>query len=72
MAVGAGVQVGWRCSMRAYAMGTHLEVDKTRACKYGDPADPHSEMGTVIDQVRPGMTVVREESFGPVSPIGVR
>ena len=24
---------------------------------------------TVIDQVRPGMTVAREETFGPVSPI---
>jgi acyl-CoA reductase-like NAD-dependent aldehyde dehydrogenase len=82
-------------------------VDKTRAWKHGDPADPKTEMGTVIDEaaaklfearvaeavsqgarllagqvrdgalfaptvidrVRPEMTVVREETFGPVSPI---
>jgi len=86
---------------------TDLVVDKTRAWKHGDPADPNTEMGTVIDetaarlfearvaeavgqgarllagqvragalyaptvidQVRPEMTVVREETFGPVSPI---
>lgn len=86
---------------------TDLVVDKTRAWRHGDPADPHTEMGTVIDeaaarlfeqrvdeavaqgarlltghvrdgalyaptvidQVRPEMTVVREETFGPVSPI---
>ena len=86
---------------------TDLVVDKTRAWRHGDPADPRTEMGTVIDEaaarlfesrvgeavgqgarllaggqrhgalyaptvidrVRPEMTVVREETFGPVSPI---
>ena len=86
---------------------TDLVVDKTRAWKFGDPADPKVEMGTVIDEaaarlfesrvaeavaqgarllagqqregalfaptvidrVRPEMTVVHEETFGPVSPI---
>jgi len=86
---------------------TDLVVDKTRAWTFGDPNDPKTEMGTVIDEaaaklfesrvdeavangarllvghrrdgalyaptvidrVRPEMTVVREETFGPVSPI---
>jgi putative phosphonoacetaldehyde dehydrogenase len=86
---------------------TDLVVEKTRAWKHGDPMDPASDMGTVIDEaaatlfasrvqeavgqgarllvgnqregaryaptvldhVRPEMTVVREETFGPVSPI---
>lgn len=86
---------------------TEQVVDKTRAWKWGDPADRATEMGTVIDEqaamlfesrvneavaqgakllagnerrgalysptvlggVDPGMTVVREETFGPVSPI---
>jgi phosphonoacetaldehyde dehydrogenase len=86
---------------------TELVVEKTRAWKHGDPMDPASDMGTVIDeaaatlfasrvqeavgqgarllvgnqregaryeptvidQVHPDMTVVREETFGPVSPI---
>ncbi|MFY9509462.1 MAG: phosphonoacetaldehyde dehydrogenase [Rubrivivax sp.] len=86
---------------------TDLVVDKTRAWQHGNPADPKTEMGTVIDeaaarlfqarvdealaqgarllaghrrdgasyaptvidQVRPEMTVVHEETFGPVSPI---
>jgi putative phosphonoacetaldehyde dehydrogenase len=86
---------------------TDLVVDKTRAWRHGDPSDPKTEMGTVIDEsaaqlfesrvdaaiaqgarllaghrrdgalyaptvidrVRPEMTVVREETFGPVSPI---
>ncbi len=86
---------------------TELVVEKTRAWKFGDPADPGTEMGTVIDeeaarlfetrvkqavtdgarllignqrdgarytptvldQVRPDMTLVHEETFGPVSPI---
>jgi putative phosphonoacetaldehyde dehydrogenase len=86
---------------------TDAVVAKTRAWKYGDPADAANEMGTVIDEaaarsfearvneaiaqgarllaghrregalyaptvidrVRPDMTVVREETFGPVSPI---
>lgn len=86
---------------------TELVVEKTRAWKYGDPADGANDMGTVIDdaaarlfearvneavsqgarllvgnkrdgalysptvidRVDPSMTVVREETFGPVSPI---
>jgi len=86
---------------------TEQVVEKTRAWTFGDPTDPKSEMGTVIDEaaarlfesrvdealaqgarllcghrregalyaptvidhVRPEMTVVREETFGPVSPI---
>jgi len=84
-----------------------LLTEKTRAWRYGDPADPKVDMGTVIDEaaamqfeqrvseavtqgarlmvgnvrdgalysptvidrVRPEMTVVREETFGPVSPV---
>lgn len=86
---------------------TDLLVDKTRAWKYGDPADRDIDMGTVIDEtaarlfesrvneavaqgarllvgnkrdgalysptvidsVRPEMTVVKQETFGPVSPV---
>jgi phosphonoacetaldehyde dehydrogenase len=86
---------------------TELVVEKTRAWRHGDPSDPATEMGTVIDEaaarlfetrvneavsqgarllagnrregalysptvidrVRPEMTVVLEETFGPVSPI---
>jgi putative phosphonoacetaldehyde dehydrogenase len=86
---------------------TELLVEKTRAFKHGDPADPGNDMGTVIDaaaatlfqsrvneavgqgarllvgnaregalyaptvvtNVSPEMTLVREETFGPVSPI---
>jgi len=86
---------------------TERVVEKTRAWKWGDPANPDNDMGTVIDEaaarrfqkvvdeavaqgarllagnqregalysptvldrVRPEMTVVREETFGPVSPI---
>jgi phosphonoacetaldehyde dehydrogenase len=82
-------------------------VEKTRAVKYGDPMDPKTDMGTVIDeaaairierrvtdaiakgarllcghkragalyaptvldQVPPDCELVREETFGPVSPI---
>jgi putative phosphonoacetaldehyde dehydrogenase len=82
-------------------------VEKTKAVRYGDPFDPATDMGTVIDEaaarrfeavvdeaiadgarllaghvrrgalyaptvidhVRPEMTVVREETFGPVSPV---
>jgi phosphonoacetaldehyde dehydrogenase len=84
-----------------------LLVEKTRAVKYGDPFDPSTDMGTVIDEpsaqrfeavvndavaggarllfgnvrrgalysptvldrVTPDMTVVRHETFGPVSPV---
>ena len=86
---------------------TDLVVEKTRAWTYGNPTDPHNDMGTVIDEaaatlfegrvnqavaqgarllvgnqrkaalyaptvldnVTPDMAVVREETFGPVSPI---
>jgi aldehyde dehydrogenase (NAD+) len=85
----------------------HLLVEKTKAWKYGDPLDPATDMGTVIDEkaassmqarvedavargarllhgnvrrgalysptvldrVTPEMPVVKEETFGPVSPI---
>lgn len=84
-----------------------LLAQKTKAVKYGDPMDPHTDMGTVIDepaaqhfervvdeaiaggarllaghvrrgalyaptvldQVKPEMTVVKHETFGPVSPV---
>jgi len=86
---------------------TALLLEKTRAVKYGDPMDPRTDMGTVIDEaaarsfearvneavaqgarllygnirsgalysptvldrVAPEMTVVRQETFGPVSPV---
>jgi len=86
---------------------TEAVVAKTLAWKFGDPANPATEMGTVIDEaaaqlfqqrvdaaiaegarllaghqrsgalyaptvldrVRPEMALVREETFGPVSPI---
>jgi putative phosphonoacetaldehyde dehydrogenase len=82
-------------------------VEKTKAWKHGNPADPAMDMGTVIDEsaarlfearvsqavgqgakllvgnerlgalysptvldhVQPEMTVVREETFGPVTPV---
>jgi len=84
-----------------------LLVAKTRALKYGDPMDPDTDMGTVIDEaaaqqfegvvneaiaagarllygnvrqgalysptvldrVDPEMTVAKQETFGPVSPV---
>src|SRR5580692_3622736 len=84
-----------------------LLVENTRAVHYGDPFDPATDMGTVIDEaaamrfeamvneavaggarllignvrrgalysptvldhVTPQMTVVRQETFGPVSPV---
>ncbi|MDR2296751.1 MAG: phosphonoacetaldehyde dehydrogenase [Comamonas sp.] len=84
-----------------------LLVQKTKAVKYGDPMDPHTDMGTVIDEaaaihfekvvseaiadgakllaghvrrgalyaptvldhVKPEMTVALQETFGPVSPV---
>jgi acyl-CoA reductase-like NAD-dependent aldehyde dehydrogenase len=84
-----------------------LLVGKTRAVKYGDPLDPATDMGTVIDEaaacsmqarvedaaaqgakvlignvrqgalysptvldrVTPEMALVKEETFGPVSPV---
>jgi phosphonoacetaldehyde dehydrogenase len=82
-------------------------LEKTRAVSYGDPMDPATDMGTVIDEpaargfeervndalargarllygniragalysptlldrVQPDMPLVREETFGPVSPV---
>jgi len=82
-------------------------VQKTRALRFGDPLDPGTDMGTVIDEaaaleferrvdeavaagarllignerrgalypptvldrVNPALTLVREETFGPVSPV---
>jgi phosphonoacetaldehyde dehydrogenase len=84
-----------------------LLVEKTRAVRYGDPMDPQTDMGTVIDEaaarsfeervnaavaqgarlmygniragalysptvldcVTPEMELVRNETFGPVSPV---
>jgi aldehyde dehydrogenase (NAD+) len=84
-----------------------LLLEKTRAVKHGDPMDPDTELGTVIDEaaarsfeervneaiaqgarllygniragalysptlldrVQPQMTLVRQETFGPVSPV---
>lgn len=86
---------------------TELLVEKSRAVKFGDPMNPDTDMGTVIDEaaarsfeskvneavargarllygnirdgalysptvidrVDPEMRVVKEETFGPVSPI---
>jgi phosphonoacetaldehyde dehydrogenase len=86
---------------------TELLVEKSRAVRYGDPMDPATDMGTVIDEaaarsfedkvneavaagarllygnirkgalysptvldrVEPQMRVVKEETFGPVSPV---
>jgi aldehyde dehydrogenase (NAD+) len=84
-----------------------LLLEKTKAIRYGDPMDPATDMGTVIDeaaaksfeakvndavgrgakllygnvrkgalysptvldQVKPDMPVVKQETFGPVSPV---
>src|SRR6266478_164082 len=84
-----------------------LLLEKTRAIQYGDPMDPKTDMGTVIDEaaarsfeakvndavahvarllygniragalyaptvldrVDPAMAVVKQETFGPVSPV---
>jgi putative phosphonoacetaldehyde dehydrogenase len=86
---------------------TELLLEKTRVLKYGDPMDPDTDMGTVIDEpaarsfedrvnaavaqgarllygniragalysptvldrVTPDMELVKQETFGPVSPI---
>jgi phosphonoacetaldehyde dehydrogenase len=86
---------------------TALLLEKTRSLKYGDPMDPGTDMGTVIDaqaargfeqrvneavaagarllygnqrtgalysptvldRVTPQMSVVKQETFGPVSPV---
>ena len=86
---------------------TELLLAKSRAVKYGDPMDPQTDMGTVIDEaaaqsfearvneavargarllygnirdgalysptvldrVAPEMTLVQQETFGPVSPL---
>jgi phosphonoacetaldehyde dehydrogenase len=92
---------------KVVATFTDMVVDKTRAWSHGDPSNPKTDMGTVIDEaaarlfelrvdqavaqgarlltghrrdgalyaptvidrVSPDMTVVMEETFGPVSPI---
>ena len=84
-----------------------LLLEKTKALKLGDPLDPSTDMGTVIDEpaaqqfeqrvndavaqgakllagnkrtgalyaptvvdhVKPAMTLVKQETFGPVSPV---
>jgi acyl-CoA reductase-like NAD-dependent aldehyde dehydrogenase len=84
-----------------------LLLEKTRAVRYGDPMDPATDMGTVIDEgaartfeervndavaqgarllygniragalysptlldrVQPDMVLVKQETFGPVSPV---
>jgi phosphonoacetaldehyde dehydrogenase len=84
-----------------------LLLERTKAVKYGDPLDPATDMGTVIDEpaakqfeqrvseaiaqgaklltgnkragalysptvvdhVTPDMTLVKQETFGPVSPV---
>jgi aldehyde dehydrogenase (NAD+) len=86
---------------------TELLLEKTRALRYGDPMDPATDMGTVIDEaaarsfearvneavahgarllygniragalysptvldrVTPEMPLVKQETFGPVSPV---
>jgi aldehyde dehydrogenase (NAD+) len=86
---------------------TELLLERSRAIRYGDPMDPETDMGTVIDaaaarsieervndavaqgarllygnvrsgalysptvldRVQPQMSLVREETFGPVSPV---
>jgi phosphonoacetaldehyde dehydrogenase len=114
-AAGSYKNSGQRCTaikrmlvQESIAQGfTERLVEKTRAIKYGDPMDPATDMGTVIDEaaarsfeekvneavaagarllygnirkgalysptvldrVDPQMRVVKEETFGPVSPI---
>lgn len=114
-AAGSYKNSGQRCTaikrmlvQESVAQGfTERLVEKTRAVKYGDPMDPATDMGTVIDEaaarsfeekvneavaggarllcgnvrkdalysptvldrVDPQMRVVKEETFGPVSPI---
>jgi putative phosphonoacetaldehyde dehydrogenase len=114
-AVGSYKNSGQRCTAikrmlvheSVAARFTELLVEKSRAVKYGDPMDPETDMGTVIDEpaarsfeervneavaggarllygnlrdgalysptvldrVDPAMTLVRQETFGPVSPV---
>ena len=114
-AVGSYKNSGQRCTAikrmlvqeSVAARFTELLVEKSRAVKYGDPMDPDTDMGTVIDEpaarsfeervneavaggarllygnardgalysptvldrVDPAMTLVRQETFGPVSPV---
>jgi putative phosphonoacetaldehyde dehydrogenase len=114
-AVGSYKNSGQRCTAikrmlvheSVAARFTALLVEKSRAVKYGDPMDPDTDMGTVIDEpaarsfeervneavaggarllygnlrdgalysptvldrVDPAMTLVRQETFGPVSPV---
>jgi putative phosphonoacetaldehyde dehydrogenase len=114
-AVGSYKNSGQRCTAikrmlvheSVAARFTELLVEKSRAVKCGDPMDPETDMGTVIDEpaarsfeervneavaggarllygnvrdgalysptvldrVDPAMTLVRQETFGPVSPV---
>lgn len=114
-AAGSYKNSGQRCTavkrilVHEAVAGPFLErlLERTRALKYGDPMDPDTDVGTVIDEaaarlfeqrvneavaagarllhgnqrrgalypptvldrVRPQMTLVREETFGPVSPV---
>jgi phosphonoacetaldehyde dehydrogenase len=114
-AVGSYKNSGQRCTAikrmlvqeSVAARFTELLLEKTRAVRYGDPMNPDTDMGTVIDEaaarsfedkvndavargarllygnirdgalysptvidrVDPGMRVVKEETFGPVSPV---
>jgi aldehyde dehydrogenase (NAD+) len=114
-ALGSYKNSGQRCTaikrmlvhQQVAAPFTELLVAKSRAVKYGDPMDPKTDMGTVIDEaaaqsfearvnealaqgarllygnvrdgalysptvldrVAPEMTVVKQETFGPVSPV---
>ncbi|HXZ60123.1 MAG TPA: phosphonoacetaldehyde dehydrogenase [Steroidobacteraceae bacterium] len=114
-AVGSYKNSGQRCTAikrmlvqeSVAARFTELLLEKTRAVTYGDPMNPDTDMGTVIDEaaarsfedkvndavargarllygnirdgalysptvidrVDPGMRLVKEETFGPVSPV---
>ncbi|HET9330101.1 MAG TPA: phosphonoacetaldehyde dehydrogenase [Steroidobacteraceae bacterium] len=114
-ALGSYKNSGQRCTaikrmlvhQQVVAPFTELLVAKSRAVRYGDPMDPKTDMGTVIDEaaaqsfearvnealaqgarllygnvrdgalysptvldrVAPEMTVVKQETFGPVSPV---
>jgi len=114
-ALGSYKNSGQRCTaikrmlvhQQVAAPFTELLVAKSRAVKYGDPMDPKTDMGTVIDEaaaqsfearvnealaqgarllygnvrdgalysptvldrVAPEMAVVKQETFGPVSPV---
>ena len=114
-AVGSYKNSGQRCTAikrilvhgAVAARFTELLLEKTRSLNYGDPMDPGTDMGTVIDEgaargfeqrvneavaagarllygnqrtgalysptvldrVTPQMSLVKQETFGPVSPV---